>query len=148
MDVLGETLGIKVEPSEVRLKNEDDLGYTWQIYDLSLEPIFQKSLSKHSENEKDRGVDFISKLLAENLDLAEKLRRVQDEASRHENAALEGEEEIRDQKSVIREAQMTVHLQQQDILKWMATSEWYRARCLKVSDSFTSYFGIFARESV
>lgn len=45
---LGETLGIKVKPSEVRLKTEDYLLYEWQIDDPALEPLFQKHLSKHS----------------------------------------------------------------------------------------------------
>lgn len=45
---IGETIGVKVKPSEVRLKKEDDLDYMWQIDDPSLEHLFQKHLSKHS----------------------------------------------------------------------------------------------------
>jgi hypothetical protein len=32
----------------VRLKTEDECLYAWQIDDPSLEPLFQKHLSKHS----------------------------------------------------------------------------------------------------
>lgn len=45
---LGETLGIEVQPSDVRLKTEEDMPYKWQIDDPALEPLFQKHLSKHS----------------------------------------------------------------------------------------------------
>ena len=42
-------LGIQVKPSEVRLRpNEDDLKYAWKVDDPSLEPLFEKHLSKHS----------------------------------------------------------------------------------------------------
>jgi hypothetical protein len=45
---IGETLGIEVQPSDVRLKPEEDMPYRWQIDDPALEPLFQKHLSKHS----------------------------------------------------------------------------------------------------
>jgi hypothetical protein len=45
---VGETLGVKVQPSEVRLKPEEDMLYRWKIKDPYLEPLFQKYLSKHS----------------------------------------------------------------------------------------------------
>lgn len=45
---IGETLGIEVQPSDVRLKSEEDTPYRWQIDDPALEPLFQKHLSKHS----------------------------------------------------------------------------------------------------
>lgn len=48
MPSVGETLGIKVQPSAVRLKPEEDMHYRWQIDDPSLEHLFQKHLSKHS----------------------------------------------------------------------------------------------------
>lgn len=42
-------LGIQVKPSEVRLRpSEDDLKYAWKVDDPSLEPLFEKHLSKHS----------------------------------------------------------------------------------------------------
>ncbi|CDM36273.1 unnamed protein product [Penicillium roqueforti FM164] len=41
-------LDLKVDPSEVRLKTEDECLYIWQIDDLSLEPLFQKYMSKYS----------------------------------------------------------------------------------------------------
>ena len=42
-------LGIQVKPSEVRLRSsEEDLRYTWKVDDPSLEPLFDKHLSKHS----------------------------------------------------------------------------------------------------
>jgi hypothetical protein len=37
-----------VDPSEVRLKTEDECLYAWQIEDPSLKHLFQKHLSKHS----------------------------------------------------------------------------------------------------
>lgn len=58
----------------------------------------------------------------------------EDEASRHEHAASEAKEEIKDQKSILSEAQMTIHLHQQDILNWMALCEWYQIRCLQCSN--------------
>jgi hypothetical protein len=45
---IGETLGIEVQPSDVRLRSEEDMPYKWQIDDPALEPLFQKHLSKHS----------------------------------------------------------------------------------------------------
>ena len=43
-------LGIQIKPSEVRLvrSSEEDLRYTWKVDDPSLEPLFDKHLSKHS----------------------------------------------------------------------------------------------------
>lgn len=44
-----ETLAINVKPSKVRLKTiGTDVPYTWQIDDPSMEPLFEKHLSKHS----------------------------------------------------------------------------------------------------
>lgn len=37
-----------MKPFEVRLKTADDeVPYAWQVDDPSLEPLFQKHLSKH-----------------------------------------------------------------------------------------------------
>ena len=44
-----EVLEIQIEPSEVRLRSsEEDLRYTWKVDNPSLEPLFDKHLSKHS----------------------------------------------------------------------------------------------------
>lgn len=46
---IDETIGIQVKPSEVRLRSSnEDSKYGWQIDDPSLEPLFEKHLSKHS----------------------------------------------------------------------------------------------------
>ncbi|KAJ5235424.1 uncharacterized protein N7469_004592 [Penicillium citrinum] len=141
-----ETLGVKVQPSDVRLKPEEDMHYRWQIEDPSLEPLFQKHLSKHSvgaymllqrgvgqkffavrpekDLNKEADLDLMAQLRAENLSLTEKLRLSEEKAHRKEQEAIEAEDEIRSQNSVIREAQMTIHLHQQDILNWMALCEW------------------------
>lgn len=76
----------------------------------------------------------MANLQAENLNLSEKLRIAEEKACRHEQALKEAEEEINNQKSILREAQMTIHLHQQDILDWMALSEWYQLRCLQCSE--------------
>lgn len=62
------------------------------------------------------------------------MRIAKNKASRYEKAAREAEEEIKDQKSIISQGEMTVHIQQQDILKWIALTEWYQSRCLQCSD--------------
>lgn len=76
----------------------------------------------------------MAQLRAENLSLTEKLRLSEEKAHRKEQEAIEAEDEIRSQNSVIREAQMTIHLHQQDILNWMALCEWYQVRCLHCSN--------------
>ncbi|KAL4802847.1 hypothetical protein BDV18DRAFT_163807 [Aspergillus unguis] len=45
---LSEHIGLQVDPDEVRLQPDDETHYAWQIDDLDLKPIFDKSLSKHS----------------------------------------------------------------------------------------------------
>ncbi|KAA8644915.1 uncharacterized protein ATNIH1004_009126 [Aspergillus tanneri] len=46
---IGESLGIQVKPSEVRLKAGDEYApYAWQIDDPSIKPLFDKQISKHS----------------------------------------------------------------------------------------------------
>jgi hypothetical protein len=71
---------------------------------------------------------------AENASLAEKLRVVQDKALQYEEAATQAEAEIKDQKSIIREAQMTIHIHQQEISNWMAIAEWYQIKCSQCSN--------------
>lgn len=63
------------------------------------------------------------------------LKRAEDEACRYENAAREAEAEIRDQMSIVKEAQTRIQFHQENVMNWMALSEWYRARCLQCSDS-------------
>jgi hypothetical protein len=43
-----EMTGIQVTPTEVRLLETEDLGYSWKIKDASLNVLFRKHLSKHS----------------------------------------------------------------------------------------------------
>ncbi|KAJ5328739.1 hypothetical protein N7452_009129 [Penicillium brevicompactum] len=150
-----ERVGIKVDPSEVRLKTEDGCLYAWQIEDPSLEHIFQKHMSKHSIGtymllhrevgqkfraipamckEEQTELDIVAHMQAENLSLADKLRAAEDKAFRYEEAATEAEAEIKDQNSIIREAQMTIHIHQQDILNWMAVAEWYQMKCFQCSN--------------
>lgn len=71
---------------------------------------------------------------AENLSLAEKLRASEDKASRYEEAAAQAEAEIKDQNSIIQEAQTTIYLHQQDISNWMAVAEWYQTKCFQCSN--------------
>lgn len=86
------------------------------------------------EEERQIEHDLFTKLRVENLALVEKLNIAEERASRNENAAREAQMEVGVQRSTIKEAQMTVYLYQQDILSWMALSEWYQIRCLQCSD--------------
>lgn len=72
---------------------------------------------------KQEDLDLIAQLQAENLGLAEKLRMAEEKAHRNEQAAIEAKDEIDSQRSIIREAQMAIHLHQQDILNWMSLCE-------------------------
>lgn len=46
---LGKTLEITVQPCEVRLKTANEkTEYAWKVDDLSIKPLFQKQLSKHT----------------------------------------------------------------------------------------------------
>ena len=170
---IGETLGIKVKPSEVRLKKEDDLDYMWQVDDPSLEQLFQKHLSKHStgayiqlqrevgktfrairpekvslfslynrdfliktkqEIKRQIDLDLLARLQAENLNLTERLRLIESKAIHYEQATRDAEKEIKNQRSTIREATVTIDRQQQEISNWIALSEWYQTRSLQCSD--------------
>ncbi|KAE8349462.1 hypothetical protein BDV28DRAFT_160461 [Aspergillus coremiiformis] len=125
-----ETLGLKVQPSDVRLKPEEDMPYRWRIEDPCLEYLFQKYLSKHSVGaymllqrevgQKKVDLDLLAHLQAENLCLTEKLRLVENKKYLSEQATIEVEEEIKSQTS-------------QEIFKWMDICEWYQARCLHCS---------------
>ncbi|KAK4943955.1 hypothetical protein LTR66_014550 [Elasticomyces elasticus] len=84
--------------------------------------------------EKQTELDIVAHMEAENLSLADKLRAAEDKAFRYEEAATEAEAEIKDQNSIIREAQMTIHIHQQDILNWMAVAEWYQMKCFQCSN--------------
>lgn len=79
-------------------------------------------------------LDIISKLQIDNLNLTEELKIAEEKGLRHEQAEIEADAEVQDQKRTIREAQMTIHLHQQDILNWMAVAKWYQTRCLQSSD--------------
>ncbi|CAG8898481.1 unnamed protein product [Penicillium egyptiacum] len=110
-------LELIVDPSEVRLKTEDECLYTWQIDDPSLEPLFQKHMSKHS----------VGAYMQLHREVGKKFRAVPTKA------ATQAEAKIKDQNSIIQEAQMTIHLHQQDILNWMAVAEWYQTKCFQCS---------------
>jgi hypothetical protein len=84
--------------------------------------------------EKQKELDIVAHMQAENLSLAEKLRVAEDKAFRYEEAATQAEAEIKDQNSIIREAQMTIHIHQQDISNWMAVAEWYQMKCFQCSN--------------
>ncbi|CAP80015.1 hypothetical protein PCH_Pc12g03880 [Penicillium rubens Wisconsin 54-1255] len=143
IQLLVERLEIKVDPSEVRLKTEDECLYTWQIDDPSLKPLFQKHMSKHSvgaymqlhrEREKQTDLENVTRIQSENLSLVEKLRAAEAKASRFEEAVRQAEAEIKGRNSTIQEAQMTIQLHQQDILNWMAVAEWYQTKCFQCSN--------------
>ncbi|KAL4888216.1 hypothetical protein BDV59DRAFT_196628 [Aspergillus ambiguus] len=157
-----ETLGIQVKPSEVRLRGgEDALKYTWKIEDPSLEPLFDKHMSKHSVGAymqlyREVGHSFYAvhsdgqtKQRTQPLVVPSELDRLQEDNSRLEeevkqlrkanealvSAKCEAEDEVQTQKSIIREAQMTIHLHQQDIQSWMAVAECYQMSCIRCSDA-------------
>ncbi|OQD86928.1 hypothetical protein PENSOL_c082G03841 [Penicillium solitum] len=66
--------------------------------------------AKCKENQPE--LDIVAHMQAKNLSLAEKLRASEDKASRYEEAATQAEAEIKDQNSIIQEAQTTIHLHQ------------------------------------
>ncbi|GFF96233.1 hypothetical protein IFM53868_08432 [Aspergillus udagawae] len=43
-----DTLGLQIEPDDVRLQPDDETRYAWQVDDPELESLFEKALSKHS----------------------------------------------------------------------------------------------------
>lgn len=47
------------------------------------------------------------------------------------------QDEVQIQKSIIREAQMTIHLHQQDIQHWMGLADYYQISCLRCSDALS-----------
>jgi hypothetical protein len=47
-EMAAETLGVRVSASDIRLKTEEDTPYAWHIDDPTLQPLFEKQLSKHS----------------------------------------------------------------------------------------------------
>ena len=59
--------------------------------------------------------DQISQLKNKNSCLLEMLENIKKDKVRLEQVNLEAEDEVQVQKSIIREAQMTIHLHQQDI---------------------------------
>ncbi|KAJ5641204.1 hypothetical protein N7490_005204 [Penicillium lividum] len=137
----GETLSIKVKPSEVRLRNGDDLEYAWEVDDPSLEPLFEKHLSKHSVGAYmllERGVGKTFRAVRprkdENLNLTERLELAEAKASHFEQTAKESGREIQIQKGIIEEAETTINRQKEETLSWMALSQWYQARSLQCSD--------------
>lgn len=102
-----------------------------------LVPISVKSVgiaetSQHIRKQTD--LNLIAQLQAENLNLTEKLRSIEDKAYRGEQAAIQAADEIESQRHTIQELQMTVHVQKQDLLNWMALCEWYEVRSLQCSD--------------
>ncbi|CAG8178690.1 unnamed protein product [Penicillium nalgiovense] len=149
-----ERLELEVDPSEVRLKTEDECLYAWEIDDPSLEPLFQKHLSKHSvraymllhrevgqkfravlaKREKQTDVEMVARIQVENLSLEEKLKAAEAKVSRFEEVVRQAEAEIKGRNSTIQEAQMTIQLHQQDILNWMAVAEWYQTKCFQCSN--------------
>jgi hypothetical protein len=78
-------------------------------------------------------LDLIAQLQAENLSLAEKLRLAEEEAHRNEQAAIEANDKINSQRSIIEESQMAIHRHEQDIMSWMSLCEWYQTKCLQCS---------------
>ena len=88
--------------------------------------------SQHIRKQAD--INLITQLQAENLNLTEKLRSTEDKAYCGEQAVIQAEDEIKSQRHTIQELQMTVHVQQQDLLNWMALCEWYEVRSLQCSD--------------
>ncbi|KAA8647900.1 uncharacterized protein ATNIH1004_002326 [Aspergillus tanneri] len=155
-----EKLGLRLKPSEVRLKSTEELQYAWEIDDPELEPLFDKHLSKHSAGVymqlcREVGQSFhavrcnnidqrpppaplsvqYEQVMAEKFQLIQKLEQVEKDKAALELAKAEAEDEIQVQKSIIREAQMTIHLHQQDIQHWMTVAEYYQSSCMQCSEA-------------
>lgn len=69
----------------------------------------------------------------ENSRLCEELEHVKKDIAALKLAKADRDDEVQVQKSTIREAQMTIHLHQQDIQKWMAVAEVYQTSCIRCS---------------
>lgn len=79
--------------------------------------------------------DQISQLKNKNSCLLEMLENIKKDKVRLEQVNLEAEDEVQVQKSIIREAQMTIHLHQQDIQHWMTVADCYQESCIRCSDA-------------
>lgn len=79
--------------------------------------------------------DQISQLKNENSCLLEMLENIKRDKARLEQANSEVEDEVQVQKSIIREAQMTIHLHQQDIQHWMGVAGGYQLTYIRCSDA-------------
>lgn len=77
----------------------------------------------------------LSQLKNENSCLLEMLENIKRDKARLEQANSEAEDEVQVQKSIIREAQMTIHLHQQDIQHWMGVANCYQMSCIQCSDA-------------
>ena len=77
----------------------------------------------------------VNQLKNENAYLLEQLENIKKDKARLELANSETEDEVQVQKSIIREAQMTIHLHQQDIQHWMGLADYYQVSCIRCSDA-------------
>ncbi|KAE8397424.1 hypothetical protein BDV37DRAFT_289421 [Aspergillus pseudonomiae] len=152
-----EKIGIHLKPSEVRLKSTEELQYIWKIDDPSLEPLFDKHLSKHSvgaymQLSQEVGQSFhavrhqgimqrpsntvldaqYQQIKGENAQLLERLHLAEKDRAGLELARAKAEDEVQAHKAMIQES---MHLHQQDIQYWMTVAAYYRTNFTRCVDS-------------
>ncbi|RDH26988.1 hypothetical protein BDQ94DRAFT_164024 [Aspergillus welwitschiae] len=155
-----EALGLRIDPSEVRLKTGEPTQYLWKIDDSSLQPLFEKHLSKHSvgaykqlcqgvgesfyairsettdkENVQLSLSDRVQTLQRENAELTQILANWMERVSSLQDEKTVAEEKICVQESTITEAQQTISHLQQDVQQWVAVAEYYQLRCMHCSEA-------------
>ncbi|PWY96028.1 hypothetical protein BO94DRAFT_542106 [Aspergillus sclerotioniger CBS 115572] len=156
-----EALQITINPSEVRLiTSEPQAQYMWKIDDDSLQPLFNKHLSKHSvgaymqlcqevgksfyavrpeiinkDDIQPSPSDRLQILQQNNADLTQELEDIKKQVASLQDDKRIAEEKILTHESSITEAQVTIHLLQQDVQQWMAAAEYYQFSCIRCSEA-------------
>ncbi|GFF62029.1 ferric reductase transmembrane component 3 [Aspergillus udagawae] len=158
--VTAERLGIHIKSSDVRLKVEEGAPYAWHIEDPSLEPLFNKQLSKHSVGvymhlcaEVGRSfwairadtatstaldpslVEQVKVLQSENTVLLEELQEAKHDVQelQQRNQALGKEAE--DMKELLNSRNLIIDGYEREIQKLRSEAAVYQASCLQCSEA-------------
>ncbi|KAF4229282.1 hypothetical protein CNMCM8980_006352 [Aspergillus fumigatiaffinis] len=159
-DHIAETLGVRVSSSDIRLKTEEDTPYAWHIDDPSLQPLFEKQLSKHStgvymhlcaelgrsfwailpESQLNNSlppssVKQVTVLKDENAALLEELEKFRRRTEEEEQLRKALEEEVATLKVLIDDSIATIKASGEEIERWKSTAEYYQTSCFRCSDT-------------
>lgn len=81
-------------------------------------------------------------LKSDNISLTERLRIAEEQVSLQENALINANAEIQDQRSIIEQSQRIIDLHQENCQKWIELSEYYQLKCSQ-SANFLSQMVVF-----